>query len=110
MTPAISVIATAADASLAGLPTAERGLAVALGDAPAEPSPALRWLDRPPRPDDPAAERLIAPAGEGLWRLAPWPAADALFELPPPVGERAVVTGADAAARELIVRRAATDC
>ena len=40
--------------------------------------------------------------------MAPWPAADALFELAAPVGERAIVTGSDAAARELIVRRAAT--
>jgi hypothetical protein len=27
--------------------------------------------------------RLIAPAGDRLWRRAPWPVRDALFELPP---------------------------
>ena len=40
-----------------------------------------RWLDRPAGPDDGESKHVIAPAGEGLWRRAPWPAADALFDL-----------------------------
>jgi hypothetical protein len=39
--------------------------------------------------------------------MAPWPAADALFDLPPAAGDRAIVAGADDSARELIVDRAA---
>ena len=107
MTLPLALIATAADASLAGFAAGEAGPVVALADAPAEPPPAVRWLDRPPRAGDPEAERLIAPAGEGLWRVAPWPAADALFELGPPAEARAVVTGDDTDARRLVVERAA---
>jgi hypothetical protein len=36
--------------------------------------------------------RVIAPAGSGLWRRAPWPAADSLFELDA-AGEAIVVCG-----------------
>jgi hypothetical protein len=28
------------------------------------------------------ADRVLAPAGDGLWRRAPWPVADAVFDLP----------------------------
>lgn len=107
MSDPLTVIATSADASLAGLPAGGNGPVVALGAAPAEPPPAVRWLDRPPRAGDPPAERLIAPSGDGLWRVAPWPAAAPLFELDPPEGSRGVVTGDDADARRLIVERAA---
>jgi hypothetical protein len=105
----LSVVANPADASLAGLPESGRegGAAVALGTAATDRPALVRWLDRAPRPGDPPAERLIAPSGEGLWRVAPWPAADALLELGPPPGERAIVTGEDADARRLIAERAA---
>jgi hypothetical protein len=44
--------------------------------------------------------RLIAPAGDGVWRLGAWPAADALFELDPPAGDAGVlVAGGDPALR-----------
>jgi hypothetical protein len=46
-----------------------------------------------PAGGDAAAERVIAPAGEGLWRVAPWPAADALFEIGPASGRRILVAG-----------------
>jgi hypothetical protein len=114
MSARLSVIATAADASLAGMPDgAGAAPAVALGSAAAEHPPALRWLERAPRagaapaPGGAATPRLMAPAGEGLWRVAPWPAADALFELPAPAGGRAIVAGADESVRGLIVERAA---
>jgi hypothetical protein len=42
----------------------------------------------------------IAPHGDGLWRRAPWPAGDALFELTAPAdGAVALVVGPDAARR-----------
>ena len=108
MSSAVSVVAAAADASLAGLPPGQGGPVIALGAAPAEPPPDVRWLDRPPEgASAPPAGRVIAPGGEGLWRMAPWPAADPLFELRPPSGTRAVVTGRDTDARSLIAQRAA---
>ena len=41
--------------------------------------------------------RLIAPGGDGLWRRAPWPVHDALFELPPPEDPGAVLVVGPAA-------------
>jgi hypothetical protein len=41
--------------------------------------------------------RVIAPSGDGLWRQAPWPAADTLFDLGPPTGGGAVVIGDESA-------------
>jgi hypothetical protein len=93
MSTAIELLADPADAELAGrpapagdAPSAPTGDAplIALSDATsAGRRPLVRWLDRPARPEDRDAELVIAPAGEGLWRRAPWPAADALFELAP---------------------------
>jgi hypothetical protein len=49
--------------------------------------------------------RLIAPTGERLWRRAPWPANDALFELPPAEDSGAVlVVGSSEAADEVADR------
>jgi len=90
----LSVVAEADDASLAGLPGDGDGPVIALGGAEAGGrTPAVRWLDREPREADPPGERLIAPAGGGLWRSAPWPAADALFTLAPPSGDRCLLVG-----------------
>jgi hypothetical protein len=45
--------------------------------------------------------RVVAPAGEALWRRAPWPARDALFDLAPAADARAVlVAGAPGADRD----------
>jgi hypothetical protein len=41
-----------------------------------------------------------------VWRHAPWPAADALFDLPPPRDGVAVICGTEAALREAIVEQA----
>jgi hypothetical protein len=107
----LSVVAEPEDASLAGPPDGpggKDGPVVALGAAAAADTlPAVRWLDRAPSADDPPAERLMGPVGDGLWRVAPWPAADALFELDSAVGDRCLVAGADAEAREALAERAA---
>jgi hypothetical protein len=51
--------------------------------------------------------RLVAPAGDGLWRRAPWPAHDALFDLPPAADAGAVlVLGSDDIADRLGAARA----
>ena len=106
MTPQIRVVGDAADASLAGLPAGNTGPVVALGSAPAS-DVAVRWLDRARNAGDSGTERVVAPAGEGLWRVGPWPAADALFELVPAGDDRVVVTGADGELREAVLERAA---
>jgi len=50
-------------------------------------------------------QRVIAQAGAGLWRRAPWPVADALFELAPPSASgRVVVLGRDAESRAGVAR------
>jgi hypothetical protein len=67
---------------------------------------AVRWLDRPPGPGDLTGEPVIAPAGDGLWRVAPWPAADELFEIPPASSGAVLVTGAEADLREAVVAAA----
>jgi hypothetical protein len=115
MSAPLSLRAEAPDASLAGTSdgthrdrAAEGGVVVALGVAAAgDAPPAVRWLDRPPLPEDPPAERLIATGGEGLWRVAPWPAADALFGLPQATTEVTIVTGAEKELRKAVAERAA---
>lgn len=57
----------------------------------------LVWVPRPAL--GPAGARLVAPAGESLWRRAPWPAADALFDLDPP-GDPSVLVLDDRLAEE----------
>lgn len=71
------------------------GLTVAFGVEPAEGA-AIRFGARQLG----GGERLIAPAGDGLWRRAPWPAADALFDLALPAADApALVVDGDAARR-----------
>src|SRR4051812_9046811 len=103
MTQDVRVVASEADASLAGGPDAT-GPVVALGDAPGPA--AVRWLDREPVAGEPGVERLIAPAGEGLWGLAPWPVADALFDLPPASEGAVLVTGTQTDLRDTIIASA----
>ena len=51
---------------------------------------------------DPGSDRVIAPAGEGLWRRMPWPVRDAAFDLEPPSHPGAVlVVGDDSVAERL---------
>ena len=113
MSRSLRIVAEPAAASIAGLDggfawgtaaTAEPGtdpgdgLLVALGEADAGGRAAdLRWLGEPASsaPSVPAAARLAAPAGDGLWSRAPWPVRDELFDLPPPRARAGllVVTG-----------------
>jgi hypothetical protein len=64
-------------------------LTVAFGDvtAPVGAEPIVRFASRGAAP----GELLVAPRGEGLWRRAPWPAADALFAAPAPRDGAAVL-------------------
>lgn len=65
-------------------------------EALTQPSPALSGLSA-----------VIATGGEGLWSRAPWPAADALFELPPPPAPLALVAGGDEERRAYVADRLA---
>jgi len=81
-------VGSAADRALSGdVARAGADLVFLLGAAPNPPAgdgPVIRWLGHAPQstPAARAGERLIAPAGACLWSRRPWPAADALFELP----------------------------
>ena len=44
---------------------------------------------------------MIAQAGAGLWRCAPWPVRDELFELAPPVERNILVVGDESDRREV---------
>jgi hypothetical protein len=46
--------------------------------------------------DGGAGPKVIAQGGTGLWRCAPWPVRDALFELAPPVGRNVLLVGSAA--------------
>jgi hypothetical protein len=76
------------------------GLTVAFGDEPAEDA-AIRFGARRLG----GGERLIAPAGDGLWRRAPWPAADSLFDLALPAPDAPALVVDDDAARRTEVGR-----
>ncbi|MFN2616491.1 MAG: hypothetical protein ABR581_05120 [Thermoleophilaceae bacterium] len=113
MSPLLEIVAEREDAELAGLagefgwgrvrcaaqPGDDAAAVVALGSAPL-PAAAVRvrWLDGPAGAPEPGT-RTIAQAGEGLWRKAPWPVADSLFELRDPGGP-ALVVSADRERRE----------
>ena len=98
-----------AEGGPAGGSSAEGGPpVVALGDAAAEGgAPAIHWLDRVAREGDAGVSLLVALAGDGLWRRAPWPAADGLFDLPEAPGAPALLVGAEAGLREAVAERAA---
>jgi hypothetical protein len=99
----LAVVAGPGPAGLAcppGAPSGGAGPVVTIGDAePNEPRGAwVRWLAAPAPPREGALD--VAPAGEGLWRRAPWPAADDLFDLAPaPPDAPVVVAGGEATRR-----------
>jgi hypothetical protein len=69
-------------------------------------SPAVAtWREEPSDAAD--GVRTIAPGGEGLWRRAPLPAADALFSVGGQPGRGVLVVGGDDEAREAAVLRLA---
>ena len=69
--------------------TVPAGLTVAFGDEPAAAGNGalVRFADAPGQ----GPELRVAPSGAGLWRRAPWPAADVLFDLPAPLDGAAVL-------------------
>lgn len=95
----VRVVGSEADLLIAGggAPETEAsGLVVVLGEH-VEPGldeiPAVRWIDGGSMAG--AAERLIASAGDALWSRRPWPAADALFDLPPAPEPRTALLAGD---------------
>jgi hypothetical protein len=44
---------------------------------------------------EPGAERVVAPAGDGVWRRMPWPVAAEVFDLPAATNPRAVLVIGD---------------
>jgi hypothetical protein len=90
-------------------------LVVALGwaPAPAGDHAVIRWLDGAApsssggaagKPPGPATERTIAQGGQGLWRRAPWPVADPLFDMPAPAaGAGMLVLGGPSQRREQVL-------
>ena len=67
---------------------------VHLGEPTEPPGPAdVVWL--PGAAPSPLGARTIATGGDGLWSRAPWPAADALFELPLAPTPLALIAGGD---------------
>lgn len=82
-------------------------LLVALGDADVaavEGVTTIRWLDGTADGADRTADHVIAQAGSGLWRRAPWPVGDAIFSLAPPSAAAPfLVVGRAVARREALV-------
>jgi hypothetical protein len=97
-----------------------------LADAPAQPeltvvlgevragevpdSPWLLWCEG--RPGEHVASppaRLLAQDGEGLWRRAPWPVADAIFDLELPADPAVAVAVEDEKRRTRLVDRLTSD-
>ena len=113
--------ATASDEAVTSPPVikaSNAALVVALGCAPglrvdlqwldgATAASETAWASEPTMPSHAAIggsstqARLIAQAGDGLWRCAPWPVADPLFDLePPPPGAGVLVAGGAERRRE----------
>ena len=91
MSSPVAVWGAADDLALAGLRDApEPGALVVTLGADGPPGADVRWLEH--RAPGDGVERVIAPAGEGAWRRAPWPVADSVFDLPEPsVGDGVLV-------------------
>lgn len=135
MSPAIAVLGAGEDLELAGAPPGAAAgtvwcggseqaiddlagceLIIALGDADFPPTATgsrVRWLAGaaapPPVTDTTSgvepAERVIAQDGPGLWRRAPWPVSDSLFDLPPAPGSgRLLVVAPEPEGREAVAR------
>lgn len=98
MAARLGVLADAEAAALAGLPAApaDSDLVVALGMPEERPgTPWVMWTE----------DCVIAPNGDGLWRRAPWPVNDALFELDLPAEPAIAVAVEDAGRRAGLLDR-----
>lgn len=73
------------DLALAGTAAGDADVVVTLRSGE-RPDGARTWLvwaaDAAGAAAAAAADRVLAPAGDGLWRRAPWPVADRVFDLP----------------------------
>jgi len=94
------------DSSSSAATQANDALIVVLGVAHSTGADVV-WLDGSAEASESSAAsaspqaRVIAQAGDGLWRRAPWPAADALFDLgPPDAGAGVLVAGGDEQRRD----------
>jgi hypothetical protein len=101
----MTLFAAAEDRELVDGPVPD-GLTVAFGEEPAEAEGAVVRFAAGGA--EHAGELTIAPQGAGLWRRAPWPAADALFDLAAPAdGPAALVVDPDAARGAALCERLA---
>ena len=107
-----------ADEDVAALVCAGSGFpAVRVGDEPRGGAPTVGfssacrtdvlWLSDGQQPG--AEGRIIATSGDDLWRLAPWPAADELFEWTVPAGRILVVGERDAVPTVELLRSAGAE-
>jgi hypothetical protein len=87
------VVGSETDLALSGWEGGDDGPVVALGDAEADAD--VRFAPA-------GSGRLVAPAGDGLWRRAPWPVRDELFDWEPPAGASVLVAGPPGATRDEI--------
>ena len=93
-------------AGLAGAP-ADGDVVVSLGvpqEAPSAPWVLWRERDGGEKAPEPPPDRVLSPAGHSVWRHAPWPVNDALFELPPPAEPAIAVAVENPDRREELVR------
>lgn len=73
------------DLALAGTPAGDADVVVTLrsGERPDDARTWLVWAaDAAGAAAAAGADRVLGPAGDALWRRAPWPVADAVFDLP----------------------------
>ena len=106
--PFLRISGDARALGLAGGPSAAEGPTLHLGEplGPVEPGD-LVWLPGPAPAKPPTGALVIATSGDGLWSRAPWPAADALFDLAPPDRPHALVVCADDENREQVLEKLA---
>jgi hypothetical protein len=81
----VKVAGSEPDLALAGTPAGGADVVVTLRSGE-RPDTARTWLvwaaDAAGAAAASGAHRVLAPGGDGVWRRAPWPVADAVFDLP----------------------------
>lgn len=107
MNRSLEVTGAAVDTALAGV-SGESGADVVVslrtGERPPGAGMWLLWAADAAAAGAATADRVLAPAGRGLWRRAPWPVQEAIFDLPvPPEPPSVLVAEGDAAERSAAV-------